>query len=59
MDKEGMKINWGKFFDSKMDQYSDKAKVLFSQLVDKADDLVDKAREGVKDLGTKAGQFFG
>ncbi|WP_080904263.1 hypothetical protein [Parabacteroides sp. Marseille-P3160] len=59
MDKEGLKIDWGKFFNQKVDQYSDKAKELFNQLIDKTDNLMDKAREGIKDLGSKSGHFFG
>lgn len=59
MDNEGIAIDWGKFFDTKVDQYSEKVKSLFNQLVNKADDLVDKAKKGAKDLGNSANNFFG
>lgn len=59
MDQEEMHIDWGKFFDHKVDKYSDKIKNLLGQLVDKADGMMDKAKDSVKDIGTKTGHFFG
>ena len=59
MDKEGLDIDWSKFFKGKYEDLSGKAKSLFDRLTDKADDLIDKAKDEAKDLGNKASRFFG
>ncbi len=70
MDKEGMEINWDKFFNGKSEDFIERAKALFEnfskqsqtytdKLVDKVDDLADKARKSAHDLSQKAADFFG
>lgn len=69
MDKEGLEIDWEKFFKGKTDDFLEKTKSLFSsvskqtqsytdKLVDKVDELTDKARKGARDLGQKANELF-
>ncbi|MDH6309119.1 hypothetical protein M2451_001690 [Dysgonomonas sp. PFB1-18] len=69
MDKEGLDIDWEKFFKGKSEDFLDKARGLFSnvskqtqsytdKLVDKVDDFADKARKGAHDLSQKAADFF-
>ncbi|NDW09303.1 hypothetical protein [Dysgonomonas sp. 520] len=50
MDKEGLNIDWEKFFKGKYEDMSEKAKSLFNKLTDKAEDLIDKAKDETKDL---------
>ncbi len=69
MDKEGLDIDWEKFFKGKSEDFLEKARGLFSnvskqtqsytdKLVDKVDDFADKARKGAHDLTQKAADFF-
>lgn len=69
MDKEGLEIDWEKFFKGKTEDFLEKAKELFSnvskqtqsytdKLVDKVDDFADKARKSAHDLSKKAADFF-
>lgn len=69
MDKEGLEIDWSKFFKGKAEDFKEKAKELFSnvssqtqgysnKIVDKFDDLAEKARKGAHDLSQKAADFF-
>ncbi len=69
MDKEGLEIDWEKFFKGKTEDFLEKAKSLFSsvskqtqsytdKLVDKVDEFADKARKGARDLGQKANDLF-
>lgn len=61
MDKEGMDIDWDKFFKGKTEDFIDKARELFSnvskhtqsytdKIVDKIDSFADKAKKGAQDL---------
>lgn len=61
MDKEGLEIDWDKFFKGKSEDFIEKARDLFAnvskqtqsytdKIVDKIDDLADKARKGAHDL---------
>lgn len=70
MDKEGLDIDWEKFFKGKTDDFLEKAKGLFQnvskqtqdyadKVADKVDDIADKARKGAHDLSQKAADFFG
>lgn len=69
MDKEGIEIDWGKFFKGKAEDFKEKAKELFSnvsdqtqsyseKIADKLDDLAERARKGAHDLSQKAADFF-
>lgn len=69
MDKEGMEIDWDKFFKGKTDDFLSKAKGLFfnvskqtqnytDKIVDKVDNFADRARKGAHDLSQKAADFF-
>lgn len=69
MDKEGLDIDWEKFFKGKTEDFLARAKVLFSnvskqtqsytdKLVDKVDGFADKARKSAHDLSKKAADFF-
>lgn len=69
MDKEGLDIDWSKFFKGKAEDFKEKAKELFSnvsnqtqsysdKIADRLDDLADKARKGAHDLSQKAADFF-
>jgi gas vesicle protein len=57
MDKEGMDIDWEKFFKGKSEDFIVKARSLFStvskqtdNIVDKIDDFADKVKKGAQDL---------
>jgi len=61
MDKEGLEIDWDKFFKGKSEEFLSKAKVLFSDVskqtqsytdkfVDKVDEFADKARKKASDF---------
>lgn len=61
MDKEGLEIDWDKFFKGKSEDFIEKARDLFTnvskqtqsytdKIVDKIDDFADKARKGAHDL---------
>ncbi|NDV94972.1 hypothetical protein D0T84_08585 [Dysgonomonas sp. 521] len=61
MDKEGLDIDWDKFFKGKSEEFLDKAKGLFADIskntqsytdkfVDKVDELADKARKKASDF---------
>lgn len=69
MDKEGLDIDWDKFFKGKTEDFVEKAKDLFSnvskqtqgyteKIVDTVDSLADKARKSAHDLSKKAADFF-
>lgn len=69
MDKEGLDIDWDKFFKGKTEDFVEKAKYLFSnvskqtqgytdKIVDTVDNLADKARKSAHDLSKKAADFF-
>ncbi len=69
MDKEGLDIDWEKFFKGKSEDFLEKAKGLFSnvskqtqsytdKIVDKVDTFADKARKSAHDLSQKAADFF-
>lgn len=69
MDKEGLEIDWEKFFKGKSEDFVEKAKGLFQnmskqtqsytdKIVDKVDDFTDKARKSAHDLSQKAADFF-
>jgi len=69
MDKEGLEIDWEKFFKGKAEDFKEKAKNLFSNVskhtqdytekfTDKVDDFADKARKSAHDLSQKAADFF-
>lgn len=69
MDKEGLEIDWGRFFKGKAEEFKEKAKVLFSNVsshtqtysekfADKFDDFTDKARKSAHDISQKAADFF-
>ncbi|MBK5721189.1 hypothetical protein JGH11_09940 [Dysgonomonas sp. Marseille-P4677] len=69
MDKEGLDIDWEKFFKGKTEDFLKKAKILFGnvskqtqsytdKLVDKVDDFADKARKSAHDLSKRAADFF-
>jgi len=70
MDKEGMEIDWEKFFKGKTEEFLERTKGLFQNVskhtqgytdkfVDKVDDLADRARKSAHDLSQKAADFFG
>lgn len=61
MDKEGLDIDWDKFFKGKTDDFLSKARNLFSDVskqtqsytdrfVDRVDDIADKARKKASDF---------
>lgn len=61
MDKEGLEIDWDKFFKGKSEEFLDKAKDLFADVskhtqsytdkfVDKVDEFADKARKKASDF---------
>lgn len=69
MDKEGIEIDWSKFFKGKAEEFKEKAKGLFSnvsdqtqsyseKIADKLDDLAEKARKSAHDLSQRAADFF-
>lgn len=69
MDKEGLDIDWEKFFKGKGEAFFEKAKGLFAsaskqtqsyadKLSDKVDNISDKARKSAHDLSQKAADFF-
>lgn len=69
MDKEGMEIDWEKFFKGKTEEFLAKAKILFSNISkqtqpytdkfsDKMEDIASKARKGAHDISKKAADFF-
>ncbi|MBB4035724.1 hypothetical protein GGR21_001619 [Dysgonomonas hofstadii] len=69
MDKEGLDIDWEKFFKGKSEDFIAKAKELFQnvskqtqsytdKIADKVDDFADKARKSAHDLSQKAADFF-
>lgn len=69
MDKDGLHIDWEKFFKGKTDDFVTKTKTLFSnvskqtqsytdKLVDKVDNFADKARKSAQDLSQKATGLF-
>lgn len=70
MDKEGLDIDWEKFFKGKSEDFIEKARVLFAnvskqtqsytdKIVDKVDSFADKAKKSAQDLSQKAADFFG
>ncbi|MFV0417668.1 MAG: hypothetical protein ACK5KT_02895 [Dysgonomonas sp.] len=69
MDKEGLEIDWSKFFKGKADDFTERAKELFAnisdqthnyseKIADKLDDFAEKARKSAHDLSQKAADFF-
>lgn len=69
MDKEGIEIDWNKFFKEKyenlrgnsktlFDTLSDKAQKYSTKLEDKAEDLTIQAKRAVRDLSQKASDFL-
>jgi len=69
MDKEGLKIDWNKYFKEKSEEFLGKTKSAFNdaskqsrsytdKIVEKVDDLADKARKSAHDLSQKAADFF-
>ncbi|MDU1892192.1 MAG: hypothetical protein E6767_16030 [Dysgonomonas sp.] len=69
MDKEGMEVDWEKFFKGKTQEFLAKAKELFANVstrtqpytekfADTVDDLMDKARKSAQDISQKAADFF-
>ncbi|MFT3994486.1 MAG: hypothetical protein QM660_09270 [Dysgonomonas sp.] len=69
MDKEGIDIDWDKFFKGKYEDFVDQVKNIYSnvskqtqeysdKIVDKFDDIATKAKKGAHDLSKKATDFF-
>lgn len=69
MDKEGLDIDWEKFFKGKSEDFVEKARELFAnvskqtqsytdKIVDKVDSFADKAKKSAHDLSQKAADFF-
>lgn len=69
MDKEGLDIDWNKFFKGKYEDFVGKAKNIFSgtskdgdsyteKIADKVDELATKAKKGAHDISKKAADFF-
>lgn len=69
MDKEGLEIDWDKFFKGKYEDFVEKAKNIYTnitqqsdsytdKIADKLDDLATKARKGAHNLSKKAADFF-
>jgi len=69
MDKEGLDIDWEKFFKGKSEDFIKKAKDMFQnvskhtqsytdKIVDTVDDFTEKARKSAHDLSRKAAGFF-
>lgn len=69
MDKEGLDINWEKFFKGKYDGLKDDMKSLYDnmtekssnyadKLADAADDFADQAKKTAHDLSKKVSDFF-
>ncbi|WP_029904482.1 hypothetical protein [Prevotella sp. 10(H)] len=69
MDKEGLEIDWEKFFKGKSQEFIVKAKEMFESIskhthvytdkfVDKVDNFTDKARKSAHDFSQKAADFF-
>lgn len=54
MDKEGLAIDWEKFFKNKYDDLKDQAKSLFDVLSDKAREYTNKIEDTVEDLSVQA-----
>ena len=69
MDKEGIEIDWNKFFKERyenlrgntktlFDTLSDKAQKYSTKLEDKAEDLTIQAKRAVRDLSQKASDYL-
>ncbi|WP_185154643.1 hypothetical protein [Dysgonomonas sp. 511] len=69
MDKEGLDIDWEKFFKGKSEDVVNKVKSFFSnvskqtqsytdKLADKVDDIAEKTRKSAHDISQKAADFF-
>lgn len=69
MDKEGLDINWDKFFKGKYEDLKDQAKSLFdvfskkaneysNKLEDKVEDLTIQAKRTARDLSQKASEML-
>lgn len=69
MDKEGLQIDWEKFFKGKYEDFSDKIKAVYQNvtkqghsytdvIADKVEDLAAKARHSAHELTKKAADFL-
>lgn len=69
MDKEGMSIDWNKFFKGKYEDLTDNLKELYKKMmgesqnysekiVETVDNLTTKVRKGAHDFSQKAADFF-
>lgn len=69
MDKEGLSIDWSKFFKNKYEDLTDNLKDLYKKLTgqsqgytekisDTVDNLTSKVRKGAHDISQKAADFF-
>ncbi len=69
MDKEGLSIDWSKFFKGKYEDLTDSLKELYKKVTgqsqtysekisDTVDNLTNKVRKGAHDLSQKAADFF-
>lgn len=69
MDKEGLSIDWSKFFKTKYEDLTDSLKELYKKLTDQSqsytekisdtvENLTSKVRKGAHDISQKAADFF-
>ncbi|MGM5631136.1 hypothetical protein O2K51_09550 [Apibacter raozihei] len=54
MDKEGLEVDWEKFFKGKYSSFKESISSFFSKISDKASDFGDKVGDKVEDMTTDA-----
>ena len=69
MDSEEVEVDWDKFFKQKLEDLKEKSTNLYNnaskqtqgltdKVINKVDELADKARKGAHDISQKAADFF-